>query len=244
MLTHPALIIALTAAFVVGFSKSGFKGIGFLFVTLMALSYGSKPSTGILLPLLILADTIAIIYYRKDVDWSTLVKIIPPMIIGVLIGVMVGEELSVEVFRYFMATIILFSGIMMALAFKFQKDRIPQGRWFAWAMGLAAGFATMIGNLAGPFANLYFLAMRFEKKAFIGTAAWLFFFINIFKLPFHICIWETVTVYTLTENVKMIPFVIIGFFVGARLIRFFSNELFAKYIMVMTILGGLLILLK
>jgi len=235
---------ALAAAFVVGFSKSGFKGIGFLFVTLMALSYGSKPSTGILLPLLILADTVAIIYYRKDVDWKTLVKIIPPMIIGVLLGVIIGDGLSVEVFRYFMAAIILFSGIMMALALKFQKDSIPQGRWFAWIMGLAAGIATMIGNLAGPFANLYFLAMRFEKQAFIGTAAWLFFFINIFKLPFHICIWETVTLYTLSENIKMIPFVLLGFFAGAKLIKLFSNEFFTKYIIVMTILGGILILLK
>ncbi len=100
----------------------------------------------------------------------------------------------------------------------------------------------MIGNLAGAFSNLYFIAMRFEKQAFIGTAAWLFFFINLFKLPFHIFVWETVTLATLSENIKMVPFVFIGFFLGVKLIKYLSNDVYIKYVIAMTILGGLLIL--
>ena len=110
--------------------------------------------------------------------------------------------------------------------------------------GFAAGFATMIGNLAGAFSNLYFLALRFDKKTFIGTAAWLFFFINIFKLPFHIFVWHTVSLDTLNENIKMVPFVIAGFVIGVKLIKYLNNEMYTKYIIIMTILGGFLILFK
>ena len=67
-------------------------------------------------------------------------------------------------------------------------------------MGLLSGFTSMIGNLAGSFADIYFLAMRLPKNEFIGTAAWLFFIINVFKLPFHIFIWKIVTFETLCLN--------------------------------------------
>ncbi len=59
-------------------------------------------------------------------------------------------------------------------------------------MGLSGGFATMIGNSAGPVFNLYFLAMRLPKKEFIGTGAWLYFIMNLGKLPLQIFVWKTI----------------------------------------------------
>ena len=74
-----------------------------------------------------------------------------------------------------------------------KKDKTIPSHWtFGGSMGLLAGFTTMIGNLAGAFSNIYFLAMRLPKNNFIGTAAWLFFLINSFKVPFHIWSWETI----------------------------------------------------
>lgn len=210
----------------------------------MALAYESKTSTGILLPLLILGDIFAIIYYRKDANWKILFRLFPAMAVGVVIGVLVGNKLSTELFRQVMAAIILLSGTMMVLIGKIPKDRIPDGKIFAIVMGLGAGFCTMVGNLAGTFSNIYFLAMQLPKRAFIGTAAWLFFFINLFKLPFHIWVWETVNLTTLTHNLYLAPFVIAGFLMGIKLIELISNAFFQKYIIVMTLLGALLILLQ
>ena len=68
------------------------------------------------------------------------------------------------------------------------KNSISLG--FSTIMGSLAGITTMIGNLAGPFANLYFLAVRIQNE-FIGTSAWLFL-INIFKVPFHVLSWKTI----------------------------------------------------
>ena len=94
--------------------------------------------------------------------------------------------------------------------------------------GVGAGFCTMIGNLAGALMNIYFLALRFPKLAFIGTSAWLFFFINLFKLPFHIWVWKTVTTESLASNLLHIPFLVIGFIMGILLIKRMSNEFFQK----------------
>ena len=238
-----ALLFAILAAFVLGFSKAGFKGLGFIVVSLMALAYTSKASTGVLLPLLIIADIFAIIFYRRDVVWKLLLQLFVPMAVGVLIGVWIGDDLSVVVFKQVMAGIIILSGILILFLNKLPLDKMPDNKAFAIIMGLAAGFTTMVGNLAGAFANIYFLAMRLPKREFIGTSAWLFFFINIFKLPFHIWVWKTIDVATFTDNLILIPFVIVGFFVGLKLISYVSNTLFQRYIIVITLLGAVLILI-
>ncbi len=168
------MLTAIAAAITLGFSKSGFKGLGFIVVSLMALAYSSKASTGILLPLLVVADILAIIYYRNDANWRILWQLFIPMALGVVVGVFVGDRLSVNVFKQVMAVIVLISGILIAFIGKLPKEKIPDNRAFAITMGLAAGFCTMVGNLAGAFANIYFLAMQLPKRAFIGTSAWLF----------------------------------------------------------------------
>jgi uncharacterized membrane protein YfcA len=111
-------------------------------------------------------------------------------------------------------------------------------------MGFLAGFATMIGNLAGPVANVYFLAVRFPKNEFIGTIAWLFFIINVFKLPFHFFVWKTVTPETLVLNSVLIPMLVIGFFVGVSLVKRISNINYRRFIFAITVIGGVIMLFR
>ena len=74
-------------------SKAGLKGIGILVVILLAFVYEAKASTGILLPMLIIADIIAVVYYRRAVRWDYLKRFLPWMIVGVLFGTYVGKEM-------------------------------------------------------------------------------------------------------------------------------------------------------
>ena len=81
-------------------------------------------------------------------------------------------------------------------------------------MGIMAGFTTMVGNLAGAFSNIYFLAIKLPKNEFIGTAAWLFFIINLFKVPFHIWSWGTISYSSFQISMSLIPGVFVGFSLG------------------------------
>src|ERR1044071_1208728 len=100
------VLIAL-AAFIIGLSKAGIKGIDMMNVTLMAIVFGGKASTGIVLPLLCAADIMAVTYYHRHAQWPQFWKLIPWMIIGVLIGVFVGRGLNEIIFRRIMAVIIM-----------------------------------------------------------------------------------------------------------------------------------------
>ena len=220
-------------------SKAGLKGIGILVVILLAFVYEAKASTGILLPMLIIADIIAVIYYRRSVRWDYLKRFLPWMIVGVLFGTYVGKGMPEEIFKKGMATIILISVLIMFAWERYDKSKIPDTLWFIGSMGFAAGFTTMIGNLAGAFSNIFFLASRIPKIEFIGTAAWLFFFINLFKLPFHIWSWKTIDLDTLYINLTLVPGIIVGFYIGLKIVDKFKEHQFRKFILVMTAIGAM-----
>ena len=230
------------AVFLLGLAKSGIKGIGIIIVVILAFVFGEKASTGVLLPMLIVADIFAVIYYNRHAQWKYIFKLLPWMVIGVLIGVWIGNDISEALFKRIMAIIIIVSVLIMLYTENRKSDTVPKNSLFAGTTGFLAGFTTMVGNLAGPISNIYFLAMRFPKNEFIGTAAWLFFIINVFKLPFHFFIWETVSVQTLTLNVVLIPVVILGFFIGVKVVKLISNLNYRRFILIITALGGVIML--
>ncbi|EWH13240.1 hypothetical protein KLA_10888 [Cellulophaga geojensis KL-A] len=239
-----AWVLAFTAVFVMGVSKSGLKGISIIVVTLMALAFGSKASTGLLVPLLVVGDIFAVIYYRKYTQWKYILKFLPWMIGGILIGVFVGKDLPEASFKYCMGGIILITVLMMLWWDQKKSKNVPTHWAFAGSMGLLAGITTMIGNLAGSFSNIYFLAMRLPKNQFIGTAAWLFLITNIFKLPFHIFVWHTITKESVFLNLKLLPAIFVGFIVGTILVKYIKDKFFRKMILILTAIGALLILLR
>lgn len=232
------------AVFLLGLSKAGIKGIGIIIVVILAFVFGERASTGILLPMLISADIFAVIYYNRHAKWNYIKKLLPWMIVGVLVGVWIGEEISEVIFKRLMAVIIIGSVLIMFLSESRKSNDVPKNKLFSGVMGFLAGFTTMIGNLAGPISNIYFLAMRFPKNEFIGTAAWLFFIINVFKLPFHIFVWKTVTVETLALNSVLIPTVFLGFFIGVYIVKLISNLNYRRFILIVTAIGGVILLLR
>ena len=212
-------MIAFSAALLLGIAKSGIKGLAILIVTGLALVYGAKESTGILMPLLICGDILAVIYYKRHVKWVYLIKLLPWMVAGVLVGVVLGKDLPEDLFKSGMAVIILISVAMMYYWERKKERKVPNHLSFAALMGMMAGFTTMVGNLAGVFSNIYFLAIKLPKNEFIGTAAWLFFIINLFKVPFHIWSWGTINLASFQISLSLIPAVILGFMFGVSIVK-------------------------
>ena len=234
-------MIAFSAALLLGIAKSGIKGLAILIVTGLALVYGAKESTGILMPLLICGDILAVIYYKRHVKWVYLIKLLPWMVAGVLVGVVFGKDLPEDLFKSGMAVIILISVAMMYYWERKKDRKVPNHLSFAALMGMMAGFTTMVGNLAGVFSNIYFLAIKLPKNEFIGTAAWLFFIINLFKVPFHIWSWGTINLASFQISLSLIPAVILGFVFGVSIVKKIKNDRYRQLIILMTGLGGLTI---
>lgn len=210
----------------------------------MAIAFEAKQSTGIVLPLLVIADIFAVIYYNRHTQWKYVAKFLPWMILGIILGSMVGMDLAENAFKIFMAIIIFFTVGFIVWWDQKKTKTVPTHWAFSSGVGTLAGFTTMVGNLAGPISNIYFLAMRLPKNHFIGTAAWLFLIINVFKLPFHFFVWETISKETLLLDLKLIPGIMLGFLVGIKVVKMINEEFFRKMILILTALGAIIILFK
>lgn len=237
-------LLIFVSAFIIGLAKAGLKGIDMLNVTLMALVFGGKASTGIVLPLLCAADIGAVIYYNRHAQWPHFWKIIPWMAVGILVGVYAGKDMNELIFRKVMAIIIIVTvAIMIGMEYR-KSPEIPTHPLFVSTTGLAAGFTTMLGNLAGAFANVYFLAMRMPKNDFIGTAAWVFLVINLFKLPFQVLYWKNINGSTLLTDLVLLPALAAGFFAGIRVVRIIKDDNYRKIVIALTLAGAVVIFFK
>jgi uncharacterized protein len=239
-----SLILIALSAFIIGLSKAGLKGIDMLNVTIMTIVFGGKASTGIVLPLLCVADILAVKYYHRHAQWPHVIKLMPWMVIGILVGVFIGKDLNEAIFRKVMASIIVLT-VVIILVIEFRKTVIvPGNKMFTAGMGLVSGFTTMLGNLAGAFSNIYFLAMRLPKNDFIGTGAWIFLLINLFKLPFQVFYWKNITATSLLTDLALVPFLILGFWCGIKLVAKIKDDLYRQVVIVLTLIGAIFIFLK
>ncbi|MGD1945511.1 MAG: sulfite exporter TauE/SafE family protein [Croceivirga sp.] len=236
--------LAILAAFLIGISKSGLKGLSLFNVTLLALAFGAKSSTGIIMPFLVLGDILAVVYYNRHAQWKHIITILPWMVVGILMGVLLGKDLPEQLFKIAMVAIIMVSlGLMVYWDFRKSKT-VPKHWSFASGSGILAGLTTMIGNMAGPFTNLYFLMLRLPKNEFVGTAAWLFFITNMFKVPFHVFVWNTINSETLWLNLKLFPALLLGFFIGTKILKYINDSFYRKFIVMVTAIGAIAILFK
>ena len=238
------LFLVFTGAFILGLAKAGLRGIDMLNVTLMALVFGSKASTGIVLPLLCAADIAAVLYYHRHAQWKHFWKLVPWMAAGILIGVYVGKDMNEAIFRKVMAIIIILTVVIMLVMEIIKSENVPTHRMFAVSTGVMAGITTMLGNLAGAFSNLYFLAMRLPKNHFIGTSAWLFLVINLFKLPFQVLYWKNITVSSLRIDLLLLPALALGFLIGLKIVNRIKDDHYRKVVILLTLIGAVVIFLK
>jgi uncharacterized membrane protein YfcA len=236
-------VLAIVSGMVIGMSKAGITGLTLMFIPLMAISFGGRPSTGILLPMLCVGDLFAVAWYRRNAEWKYLLKLLPSAIVGLGAGVVVGGKLSDASFRYLLGIIILALLALMVWQDVGKKEpRYPQAMWFAIVAGLAAGFTTMIGNAAGAITSIYLLSMRLPKNSFIGTAAWFFLIINLLKVPLQVFFWKNISGGTLLFDAVMIPAIAAGAAIGILATGKIPERAYRVFVMVMTGVAGILLL--
>lgn len=216
----------------IGMAKTGLGGLGMVVVPVMANIFGAKSSTGILLLLLIMADFFGVRYYHMHADLRQLIKLIPSTIIGILTGVFIGDILSDVYFQFLLGAVIISGALIMVI-----KVDIKENNLFSIAVGFLGGFITMIGNAAGPIMSIYFLSMGFDKNKFIGTVAWFFLFVNLFKVPMHVFIWKTIDLNILLFDLSLFPFILVGAVTGVWIVKKIPERPYKIFVIVSVILS-------
>ena len=226
------------AAFLAGLAKTGVPGLGILVVPLMAWLFPAKLSVGALLPLLLLGDVAALAFFRRHADGPVLRRLAPWTFAGMLAG---GWAL----FRLDDARLEPLLGwlILALVALELARRRAawlsaPHHPAFTALTGGLTGFATTIGNVAGPVMNLFLIGKGFAKETFLGTVAWFFLFINAAKVPLFVHL-DMITADTLRFDLLVAPAAALGCLLGRRLLQYLSDRAFHTLVLLLAAAAGL-----
>lgn len=232
------------AALSIGMSKTGVQGIMLMIVPFMAMAFGAKESTGVILPMLCMADIIAVAYYKRIADWKIVAKLLPTAILGFFLAIGVDNMIPAGQFRQLMGWTLLLALIVMLWSEIFGKEnRWMHKWWYAAIFGLLGGFTTMIGNAAGPVMSVYLLSMRKEKMEYIGINAWFFLVVNLLKVPLQAFVWDNITWPSFSLNLMMLPVIGIGAWLGIKIVKLFPEKAFRRFVQVVTIISVILMLI-
>jgi uncharacterized protein len=248
MITDPSLwIFAALGAFMVGVSKTGIAGLSILSIALFNHVFpSSKQASGLVLPLLIFGDFVAVFSYRKHTQWHYLWRLFPWTAIGVVLGYFTLGRISDHTARVLVGWIIV---SLAALSYWRRYVSAPNAERavaFHWsigaAIGMTAGFITLVANAAGPLMALYLVAMRLPKMEYVGTAAVFFMLLNLFKVPFMVDL-GLITTQSFGLNLALAPAVLLGALAGRWLLVRVNQNLFEQLVLLLSAIGGILLIL-
>ena len=235
------LAAGVAAALLAGIAKTGIPGIGILAVPLLVMVFPAKQAVGVLLPILIGADLCALIYYRRHADWKKLFELFPCVAAGILLGALVLWKIDSAGLKPLLGALVLALLVLELARRRFGWKNMPHHPAFIIGVGTLAGFATTVGNVAGPIMNIYLISKGLEKHSFMGTAAWYFFIFNCVKVPIYLAL-GMINGQTLLFDLWMIPAIAGGALLGRWLIKRLSAERFKLLVLLLAALGGLKLL--
>jgi uncharacterized membrane protein YfcA len=226
-LTTAQWALAVAAALGMGISKAGFPGMSLVHVVVFAFIFGARTSTGIILPMLIAADVLAVRAFQQHAQWVYIRRMLPATMIGVLLGFLLMGRLDESMFAPLIGTIVLVLTVLQVarMARPGLFADVPHSHAFAWTMGLLAGVTTMLANAAGPIFVLYALAVGLPKYELVGTGAWFFFIVNLSKVPLSAAL-GLIGPQTLWLNLILLPAVFTGLAIGQWMTRRVPQRLF------------------
>jgi uncharacterized membrane protein YfcA len=245
------------AIFLIGVTKSGFgTGVGLMILPMTAIALGQIPSRGsetalgLLLPLLLAGDFIAVYQYRRLFNVTVVKKLLAGTMVGTVLGglllwwfaqhrQLVGAVIRIE---------IGFESILLVAIHWWREYRgiqqslVPEP-WRSHLAGTFAAISSTIAHAAGPIVAMYLLPLRLERQLYVGTCAMYFFILNTLKTPAYIWSGQFANASPLFA-LQFLPLVIIGALAGVWLNRRLSDLVFSRIVYFATFVLGWYILIE
>jgi uncharacterized membrane protein YfcA len=164
-----------------GIAKSGLGGsMTLISVPLMTIVMPLNQALGIILPILIFSDFIAVYKYRKEYDLGTLKLMVPFAAVGIFIASFTFTYFSEELLKFMIG---LMGFIFAGYYFFFKKDKEAKSQKNSVKGGVCsviAGFTSFCVHAGGTPVSVYMLPLRMQKEIYVGTR--IIFFTFVFSL--------------------------------------------------------------
>jgi len=222
---------AALGSFLVGLSKGGLPSTGMLAVPILSLAISPIHATTLLLPIYIISDAVGIWLYRKNFSrWNF--KILS---LGGLVGVFFGWLMATVISEILVTFLIGLIGLIFCLNAWLRKVNLQEPKQPKTIPGLfwgtLTGFTSFISHAGAPPFHVYVLPQKLSKADFAGTATLVFAVINLAKIiPYQDL--RPYQFSDMTDAVQLIPFAIVGTYVGAILTKKIPDKLFFLWVQI------------
>ena len=244
-MTLTTLALLGVAALLVGFAKTAIGGVGSIAIAIFAVALPTRESTAAILLLLLVGDVVAVWHYRRDADLGMLGRLIPAVLPGIALGALFLAHVDDTTLRRCIGGLLLvLAALQLALTWRSpDTSRIGSSRAASTATGVAAGFATMTANAAGPVMTLYLVAQGVEKRRFLGTSALFFFGVNLCKVPFSLGL-GLFDGDTFRHVALLVPLVLVGAWVGLHTAKRLSQSRFDQAVLAATVVSAIALVVR
>ncbi len=229
MITDPFFYaVAIPAVVIVGLSKGGLGGgVALLGVPLMALAVPPLQAAGIMLPILMVMDAVALASFRGSFDRRSLGILLPAGLVGIAIGWLTAAWVTEEAVRLIVGIVAL----LFTLDHWFRSGRQPAPadhnppKGMFW--GALSGFTSFVSHAGGPPFQMYMLPRRLDPKLFAGTAVAFFAAVNAVKVVPYLALGHLAPT-NLATSLVLAPLAALAAFAGTRLVRIIPREAFYR----------------
>ncbi len=231
------LFLAFIALFA-GFIKAGLPSLGALLSATVALVFSPRDALGITLIYLLIGDTVAVSLYWRLAHWQELKKMIVPVVVGIVAGGFLLNNLDNERLGLAIGVMVLLLVLMEPVRPQLTRLAMAHPRAARNTSGALAGLATTIGNASGPILSIYFLLLNLDKRAFIGTGSIFFLFVNVAKLPIFMS--QDIFHMQYAASIALTaPLVYVGAIGGKKFLEWIPQSWFNRVVLFFTAVAGI-----
>lgn len=228
MIDPTFVAVAVFAVLIVGLSKAGLLGgLGVVGVPLLALVMPARDAAGMMLPVLLCMDAVAVWMYRKEFDRNILKIMLPGAAIGTLLGWALWAFVSDAVVLLMVGVVTLLFVIDAVFPIRKKLEGLPPSKPWGTLWGGVAGFTSFISHTGGPPFQIYVLPRKLAPSVYAGTTAVFFAIVNTAKLIPYFFLGQ-LNVHNLTLSAALAPVGVVGVFLGIYLVRRISMRLFYR----------------
>jgi hypothetical protein len=216
-----------------GFSLMGMS-TSVLFAPIIVSLFGSRYGNGIMFLPFFVADVYVSWKYRHSFNKTTVLKLIPFSVLGMIIAGICAKYISEELFKWFIAGVIIFSSILFFMK-KYEKHLTKLG----WFFGLFGGASSYLCNISGPIFNVYLLSYEDTESNFLGTRSIFFTVLNFCKFFLYLFVYKNINSYTMSRGAISIPFIFVGVYLAKKLLDKIGAHTFNQIIVILSILAAI-----
>lgn len=232
-LAGPAVLFA-------GISKGGFgSGAAFAGAAILALAVEPGLALAVMLPMLMLIDVATLRPFWRQWSWPEVRVLIMGSVPGVVAGAFLYARADADLIRVLIGLIAVFF-VFWQLAVSrgvIRARKSPLGLGAGLVAGAVAGFTSFVSHAGGPPAAVYLLSRGLGKTQYQATTVIVFFVVNIAKFVPYAAL-GMFTKETALANIALVPFALVGAWLGVKAHRVIPERLFFALAYVLLLLTG------